>query len=42
MEKANVPESTVSLWSKLRKDKKSYMNTFYNPVEKTLLNLDPN
>jgi hypothetical protein len=42
MIKENIRESTVSLWSKLRKDKKNYMNAYYNPVEKTLLTLDPN
>jgi hypothetical protein len=42
MVKLGVFENTVSLWSKLRKDKKSYLNPFYNSVEKTLMDLDPN
>jgi hypothetical protein len=42
MVKEGVFESTISLWSKLRQNKKMYMNAFYNPLEKTLLKMDPN
>lgn len=42
MVKHRVKESTVSLWSKMKKHKDIYLNPFYVPTEKTLLSLDPN
>lgn len=33
---------TTSLWSKTQQNIENYVNPFYMPLEKTLLNLDPN
>lgn len=42
MVKHEIREKTVSLWSKTKKYKDIYVNPFYVPAEKTLLNLDAN
>lgn len=42
MSKNNIFNKTVSLWSKLNLDRDTYLNPFYNPTQKTLLNFDAN
>lgn len=37
-----IKQNTISLWSKIRKDKDIYINPFYIPAQKTLLTLDAN
>jgi hypothetical protein len=42
MVRSGVKEGTVSLWSKTKKDKDTFLNPFYAPTHKNLLTFDAN